>query len=67
MRMAAVRAVLVNYACHCTVLKGGENFVHPDWAGDAATRSRRRTPAPWRSWRSGAAPIPIRSRAGCRR
>jgi len=34
----AVRAVLVNYACHCTVLKAGENFVHPDWAGDAATR-----------------------------
>jgi hypothetical protein len=34
----AVRAVLVNYACHCTVLKGGENFVHPDWAGDAASR-----------------------------
>lgn len=34
----AVRAVLVNYACHCTVLKGGENFVHPDWAGDSATR-----------------------------
>ena len=34
----AVRAALVNYACHCTVLKGGENFVHSDWAGDAATR-----------------------------
>jgi hypothetical protein len=34
----AVRAVLLNYACHCTVLKGGENFVHADWAGDAATR-----------------------------
>ncbi len=34
----AVRAVLVNYACHCTVLKGGDNFVHGDWAGDAATR-----------------------------
>ncbi|MBI5767200.1 MAG: neutral/alkaline non-lysosomal ceramidase N-terminal domain-containing protein [Verrucomicrobia bacterium] len=34
----AVRAVLVNYACHCTVLKGGDNFIHPDWAGDAATR-----------------------------
>lgn len=33
-----VRAALVNYACHCTVLKGGENFVHSDWAGDAATR-----------------------------
>ena len=34
----AVRAVLVNYACHCTVLKGGDNFVHSDWAGEAATR-----------------------------
>ena len=34
----AVRAVLVNYACHCTTLKGGDNFVHPDWAGDAAKR-----------------------------
>ncbi len=34
----AVRAVLVNYACHCTVLKGGDNFVHSDWAGDAASR-----------------------------
>ena len=33
-----VRAVLVNYACHCTTLKGGDNFVHPDWAGDAARR-----------------------------
>jgi hypothetical protein len=34
----AVRAVWVNYACHCTTLKGGDNVVHPDWAGDAATR-----------------------------
>ncbi|MEY2881819.1 MAG: hypothetical protein RLZZ15_4199 [Verrucomicrobiota bacterium] len=34
----AVRAVLVNYACHCTTLKGGDNFIHPDWAGDAAAR-----------------------------
>lgn len=33
-----VRAVLLNYACHCTTLKGGDNFVHPDWAGDAARR-----------------------------
>ena len=33
-----VRAVLVNYACHCTTLKGGDNLVHPDWAGDAAKR-----------------------------
>ncbi|MSU49756.1 MAG: hypothetical protein EXS37_11840 [Opitutus sp.] len=34
----AVRAVLVNYACHCTTLKGGDNVVHPDWAGEAASR-----------------------------
>lgn len=34
----ATRAVLLSYACHCTTLKGGENFVHPDWAGDAARR-----------------------------
>jgi hypothetical protein len=33
-----VRAVLLNYACHCTTLKGGDNYVHPDWAGDAAQR-----------------------------
>lgn len=33
-----VRALLFNYACHCTTLKGGDNFVHPDWAGDAAQR-----------------------------
>lgn len=34
----AVKAVLLNYACHCTTLKGGDNYVHPDWAGDAAQR-----------------------------
>ena len=34
----AVRALLLNYACHCTTLKGGDNYVHPDWAGDAAAR-----------------------------
>jgi hypothetical protein len=34
----SVRAVLLNYACHCTTLKGGDNYVHPDWAGDAARR-----------------------------
>ncbi len=33
-----VRALLLNYACHCTTLKGGDNYVHPDWAGDAAGR-----------------------------
>ena len=34
----AVRAVFVNYACHCTTLTGSDNFVHHDWAGDAARR-----------------------------
>ena len=33
-----VRALLVNYACHCTTLQGSDNFVHSDWAGDAASR-----------------------------
>jgi neutral ceramidase len=32
------RAVMVNYACHCTTLVGGHEFVHADWAGDAADR-----------------------------
>jgi hypothetical protein len=39
-----VRAVLVNYACHCTTLKGGDNVVHPDWAGDAAQRIEQTYP-----------------------
>ncbi len=34
----SVRAVLLNYACHCTTLGGNDNFVHSDWAGDAARR-----------------------------
>lgn len=29
------RAVLANYACHCTTLQGDHNFMHPDWAGVA--------------------------------
>jgi neutral ceramidase len=33
-----IRAVFVNYACHCTTLVSGDNFVHHDWAGDAARR-----------------------------
>jgi neutral ceramidase len=33
-----LRAVFINYACHCTTLTGGDNFVHHDWAGDAARR-----------------------------
>lgn len=32
----ALRAVLINYACHCTTLTGHHNFVHGDWAGEAA-------------------------------
>lgn len=36
-----VRALLVNYACHCTTLGPAENFVHPDWAGEAAERIER--------------------------
>src|SRR5438477_963486 len=30
-----VRALLLNYACHCTTLGGGFNKVHGDWAGCA--------------------------------
>lgn len=33
-----LRAVLLSYACHCTTLGGADNFVHSDWAGDAAAR-----------------------------
>jgi hypothetical protein len=29
----ALRAVLVNYACHATTFGGGDNFVHGDWPG----------------------------------
>lgn len=34
----ALRAVFTSYACHCTTLAGGDNFIHHDWAGDAARR-----------------------------
>jgi hypothetical protein len=33
-----VRAVFVSYACHCTTLEGKDNYLHGDWAGDAAGR-----------------------------
>lgn len=33
-----VRAVLASYACHCTTLEGADNYIHHDWAGDAARR-----------------------------
>ncbi len=33
-----LRAVLVNYACHCTTLPAEFNAIHGDWAGEAAAR-----------------------------
>src|SRR6185436_12680211 len=30
-----LRAILLNYACHCTTLDGGDNAVCGDWAGYA--------------------------------
>lgn len=39
-----VRAVLVNYACHCTTLEGNFNQVHGDWAGVAAEAIEREHP-----------------------
>ncbi len=38
---AKLRAVLVNYACHCTTLGGNFNKVHGDWAGCAAEQIER--------------------------
>ncbi len=39
-----VRAVLVNYACHCTTLGGTYNRIHGDWAGAAAKLIEERHP-----------------------
>jgi len=36
-----LRAVLVNYACHCTTLGGAFNEVHGDWAGCAQEQIER--------------------------
>ena len=33
-----LRALYLSYACHCTTLSGPDNFVHHEWAGDAAQR-----------------------------
>ena len=33
-----LRAVFLSYACHCTTLSGPENYVHHEWAWDAARR-----------------------------
>jgi hypothetical protein len=40
----ALRAVLVNYACHATTLEGRDNFVHGDWPGVARERIQQRHP-----------------------
>lgn len=34
----AIRGILFKYACHCTTLRGQDNFIHGDWAGEAAAR-----------------------------
>jgi Neutral/alkaline non-lysosomal ceramidase, N-terminal len=39
-----VRAVLANYACHCTTLGGEFNRTHGDWAGCAQEEIERRFP-----------------------
>jgi hypothetical protein len=39
-----VRAVFLNYACHCTTLEGKDNYLHGDWAGDAAARLEQSLP-----------------------
>ncbi len=40
----AVRAVFLNYACHCTTLEGEFNQVHGDWAAVAAQQFEREHP-----------------------
>jgi putative membrane-bound dehydrogenase-like protein len=39
-----LRALLVNYACHCTTLGGEFNQVHGDWAGYAQELIERASP-----------------------
>ncbi len=34
----ALRGVFVSYACHNTTLETDDNFIDPDWGGDAARR-----------------------------
>lgn len=33
-----IRALFTSYACHCTAIGGLDNFLHSDWAGEAASR-----------------------------
>lgn len=39
-----LRAILANYACHCTTLGGRYNKVHGDWAGEAQRLLEERHP-----------------------
>lgn len=39
-----LRAVLVNYACHCTTLGGAFNKIHGDWAGCFQEQFERENP-----------------------
>ncbi|MCE9607199.1 MAG: neutral/alkaline non-lysosomal ceramidase N-terminal domain-containing protein [Planctomycetia bacterium] len=39
-----LRAVLINYACHCTTLSGAFNKIHGDWAGCAQEQIERENP-----------------------
>jgi lysophospholipase L1-like esterase len=39
-----LRAVLINYACHCTTLGGAFNKIHGDWAGCAQEQIEREHP-----------------------
>lgn len=40
----ALRAVLVNYACHATTLEAKDNYVHGDWPGGAKELIQQRHP-----------------------
>lgn len=39
-----LKAVLANYACHCTTLQGDHNFIHGDWSGVAQEEIAKRNP-----------------------
>lgn len=39
-----VRAILINYACHCTTLGGAFNKLHGDWAGCVQEQLEREHP-----------------------
>jgi hypothetical protein len=39
-----IRALLANYACHCTTLQGQHNVIHGDWAGCAQLELQKQFP-----------------------